>query len=174
MLYKYCYYPLLSSSSSSLFTRCFTLLWPLNTEQQIMTQLLTFSFPFSTGNRIDINLSQNNLKDNRDKKMPGMELDASKTNAIVAKNMDEDMSDAGTCMPSRQCEGFLLRLVSIVLSCVQKLLSVCAVFLQVTVSVCVRLLCSFNFGELQSSHDHSHTSNTSFTAVVPFKAQNAL
>ena len=101
-----------------------------------MTQLLTFSFPFSTGNRIDINLSQNNLKDNRDKKMPGIELDASKTNAIVAKNMDEDMSDAGTYMPSRLREVFLLRLVSIVLSCVQKLLNVCAVFLQVTVCVC--------------------------------------
>ncbi|XP_070176329.1 voltage-dependent calcium channel type A subunit alpha-1-like [Littorina saxatilis] len=47
-----------------------------------------------TGNRIDINLSQNNLKDNRDKKMPGLDLEASKTNAIVAKNVDDDNSDA--------------------------------------------------------------------------------
>ena len=140
-----------------------------------MTQLLTFSFPFSTGNRIDINLSQNNLKDNRDKKMPGMDLDATKTNAIVAKNMDEDMSDAGTCMRSRQCEDFLLCLVGIVLSCVQKLLSVCTVFLQVTVSVCV--LNCFVLLTLESCKVAMITVTLAiplFTAVVPFKAQSAL
>ncbi|KAL8580522.1 hypothetical protein ACOMHN_054677 [Nucella lapillus] len=57
-------------------------------------------FPFSTGNRIDINLSQNNLKDNRDKKMPGMDTDASRTNAIVARNVGDDNSDAASSSSS--------------------------------------------------------------------------
>ncbi|XP_025112114.1 voltage-dependent calcium channel type A subunit alpha-1-like isoform X8 [Pomacea canaliculata] len=50
-------------------------------------------FPFSSGNRIDISLSQNNLKDNREKKGSSLDLTASKTNAI-AKPAEEENSDA--------------------------------------------------------------------------------
>nr|KAG5712091.1 hypothetical protein BaRGS_020817 [Batillaria attramentaria] len=60
----------------------------------------TGNFNYTGANRIDINISQNNLKDNRDKKMPGVDLEASKTNAIVAKNVDEDMSDAASTTSS--------------------------------------------------------------------------
>lgn len=60
-----------------------------------MTWMLTYSFPFSSGNRIDISLSQNNLKDNREKKGSSLDLTASKTNAI-AKPAEEENSDAGT------------------------------------------------------------------------------
>ena len=61
----------------------------------IVTPPLTYSFPFSGGSRIDINLSQNNLKDNRDKKLPGVDLESAKSNAMMARNVDKDMSDAG-------------------------------------------------------------------------------
>ncbi|CAG5127136.1 unnamed protein product, partial [Candidula unifasciata] len=52
---------------------------------------------FSTGNRVDINLSQNNLKDNRDKKITIDSVDTTaKTTSMtvpLAKNTEEDMSD---------------------------------------------------------------------------------
>ncbi|XP_076455033.1 voltage-dependent calcium channel type A subunit alpha-1-like [Babylonia areolata] len=53
-----------------------------------------------TGNRIDINLSQNNLKDNRDKKMVPAATDPDKTNAMVARTADDDNSDAASTSSS--------------------------------------------------------------------------
>ncbi|XP_035829518.1 voltage-dependent calcium channel type A subunit alpha-1, partial [Aplysia californica] len=58
-----------------------------------------------TGNRVDINLSQNNLKDTRDKKISVENVDSgppTKTSSVtmpLAKNAEEDMSDTANHKP---------------------------------------------------------------------------
>ncbi|KAL8602086.1 hypothetical protein ACOMHN_007356 [Nucella lapillus] len=63
-----------------------------------------FYFPFSAAGRVDIHLSQNNLKDNRDKKMgaPLDHQDPAKANALVTQTQqaDDDNSDAASTTSS--------------------------------------------------------------------------
>ena len=66
---------------------------------------LLLTLRHSAGNRVDINLSQNNLKDNRDKKiavdsMEGAGGGGGKTSSVtvpLANNAEDDMSDTGAC-----------------------------------------------------------------------------